>query len=210
MLNMNSKTTIATILGLSLFIGGFQATAGGGGFTPGDDLIGTLPAIYLGPDGGVTSGPEGLGGNSGDQAMAPSLMLVGSIQALDAAITDAYGNGYVTVEETSNASIFSFTFHGDVTVVVDRKEIEERGIGTLLRVGYNYLGGVGVTQWAGFQGSPFTIGKYEMVMPYAELLLSGTADAGSIDLILANRGIADSYIGLEAFGNLAQIEQITN
>ena len=210
MLTMNLKITVGALLGLGLLLGSFQASAGSGGFAPGDDLIGTLPAIYPGDTGGVTSGPQGNDPDGGDQSMEPCFMLVGSVQAVEAAIKDAYGVGYVSVEETQFTSIFSYTFHGDITVVVDRNELESRGIAARLRVGYNYLGGVGIVQWEGFQGSPFTLDQYEIALPYSELLLSGAADAGTVELDLANRGFANSYVGLDGIGSLAQIEQVTH
>lgn len=221
MITMNCKSIFGALVGAATLVFGLQSlvlAGDSGSLDPGtrqlstdQDLVGTLPAIYPDDPGDPPVGDFGLGEGDRAASMKPSFVLVGTMREFRESILDAYGNGYVSIEETPLTQangIFEFCFHGDVTVAVDRKAIEDQRLSAHLRVGFNFLGGVGAVEGYGFQGATFDLSNYEMDLRYEAVLKSNIADDETIGLELANRGMKNAYLGVVTYGDTAQIELI--
>lgn len=206
---MTERVAYALAGGLFLFALGLGAQAGTGDFAPGDDLIGSLPIMY--PDdaaSGLSSGPQTFGGEL-DQTMDVTLTLTGTMNEVEAAILDAYGEGWVEVEKTAEASIFTYVFHGDVVVDMKRGVLERGLLGAGLRPGQDFMGGQGKVDWNGNTANTFPIASPEIDLPFQSVLMNGAADAGPIDLDMLSRTHNYSHFGLQSFGDVIQLELVT-
>lgn len=195
--------------GFAMLALGLGALAGPGDFAPGDDLIGSLPIMY--PDGsgkGVSSGPQDFGGEL-DATMDVTLTLEGSMAEVETAVLDAYGAGWVEVEETDTPGEFAYVFHGNVIVDLDRSMVERGAVDAGLRPGMHFMGGWAQVGWSGNTVGAFVLSNPEIDLPIAKVLGNGTADAGSIDLNLLSREQSQAGFGLVAYGSVVQLELVS-
>ena len=175
MITMNLKSILGALFGTAALVVGLQSlvlagdTGSGGSeprkFASDQDLVGTLPALYPGDPGDAPTGEIGLGEEDRASSLKPSFVLVGTIGDVRESVLDAYGDGFVTIEavsSTNTTGIYEFCFHGDVIVEVDRQAIESKQLGTRLRVGLSYLGGLGAVEGNGYQGKVFQLSNYDM------------------------------------------------
>jgi hypothetical protein len=227
MITMNCKSILGVLLGTatlaislqSLVLANADFGDGGDGgdsaarFLSSDqDLVGTLPAIYPGDPGDPPSGGFGLGEGKRADSMKPSFVLVGTMREVRESVIDAYGDGYVSIEETELTQangIYEFCFHGDVTVAVDREAIEYERLTTHLRVGFDYVGGAGALSGNGYKGQAFRLSSYSMDLRYGAVLKSNIADDVTVGLELANQGVQSSYLGVATYGDAAQFELLS-
>ena len=223
MITMNLKSMFGCLLGAATLVVGLESfvladaeggdTSGQRALAADQDLVGTLPAIYLGDPGDPPSGEVGLGDKDRAASLKPSFVLVGTMGEIRESVLDAYGDGYVTIEalpQSLTTGVYEFCFHGDIIVAVDRVAIESQSLETRLRVGYDYLGGLGAVSGNGYQGKPFNLLSYEMTLPYASVLKSLATDDDTVSLDLSNQGVGDAYVGVTTYGGTAQIELISH
>jgi len=206
--SMTERVAFALGGGLFLLCLGLGAQAGPGDFAPGDDLIGSLPIMY--PEGsgsGLSSGPQTFGGEL-EGTMDVTMTLTGSMSAVEGAVLDAYGVGWVEVEKTDTVGIFTYVFHGDVIVDMKRGALE-RGLQAGLRPGIDFMGGQGKVDWNGKTTSVFSVVNPLIDLPFETVLTNGVADAGPIALDMISRKQAYSHFGLQSYGDVIQLELIT-
>jgi hypothetical protein len=210
MLNSTMKRAAWTMLGgLVLLTLGLGARAGDGDFAPGDDLIGSLPILYPQEgSGSLTSGPQATGGELG-VTMDVTLTLTGSMDEVEGAILDAYGQGWVEVEKTSIPDVFTYVFHGNVIIDMQRNVLERGLIKSTLRPGLEFLGGVAGTSWNGKKAGGFVIKNYEFNLALQGVLNQGVVDVGGIALNMLSRTHVQSFLGIQAFGDQVQLELVT-
>jgi len=202
------RATWIAVGGLLLLALGIGANAGDGDFSFGDDLIGSLPVMY--PEdkgGGLTSGAQTWGGEL-DISMDCTLVLTGTAKDVEDSILNAYGTGWVEVEQAEIAGEYDFAFHGDVTLDLDRVYLERGRIRSTARPGLGLFGGMGQVSWKGTAVMDFAIQGSDVLLPYGSLLLNGTVDAGTVGLDMLSRTLSSAYLGVSTYGSVAQIEQI--
>ncbi|MFT4710237.1 MAG: hypothetical protein ACI9D0_000162 [Bacteroidia bacterium] len=225
MITMNCKSIFGVLFGTAALVVGLQFSVLAGtdpdaaaGSDPrllssDQDLVGTLPALYPGDPDDTSTGEVGLGKGDRATSMKPSFVLIGTMEKVRESILDAYGVGYVMIEETASTQstgIYEFSFHGEVIVAVDRYAIESQQVTTRLRVGLDYLGGFGAVDGNGYSGRAFPLSSHEINLPYGSILKSNLADDVTVGLELANQGMDTAYVGVVAYGSTAQIELIAN
>ena len=203
------RMTGLTAGGLLLLGASLAVYAGGGDYTFGDDLIGTLPVVYPEtPTDGLDSGPQGVGT---DVAASPkaSFTMFGEAKDIEEAISDAYGDGWVEVEKTEDPLVMAYLFHGDVNLVLNRESIESGRVQFVQLIGNTEVGGQGLIQWKGTVVNTFELAKQTYDVPFANLLRSGVPDAGTISLILLGRDGSVTYIDLDSYGDDAYVTQLS-
>ncbi|MDF1800214.1 MAG: hypothetical protein P1V81_13625 [Planctomycetota bacterium] len=202
------RMTGLTAGGLLLLGASLAVYAGGGDYTFGDDLIGTLPVVYPEtPTDGLDSGPHGVGVDVASSPKA-SFTMFGQAKDIEEAITDAYGDGWVEVEKTEDPQVLAYLFHGDVNLVLNRESIESGRVQFVQRISSTELGGQGLVDWKGTIVNTFDLAKQTYEVPFAKLLRSGIADAGTVSLILVGRDGGVTYIDLDCYGDDAYVTQL--
>lgn len=175
-------------------------------FMLGDDLIGSLPVMT--PDGdGYQSKLQLMSLDGGDFVQEPVAFMLEGLQAdLDTLILDAFGSGFVVAEGINCAGNSVYAFYGDVSIELERSALEDNRVMASVRPGASYLGSDADIIWDGNNVWGFIIKKSQFELGYDQVLATGVADLGRVELDMYDHARLISHIGFEVTKDRAMFD----
>lgn len=185
---------------------GLSALGNKGYMAPGGDLIGSLPISYPDSDGGGIVGQDVMGTLDGDgEKKAPnidaSLTLRGTKADVEAAISDAYGVGWVVARKAKVGAEYIYSFFGNIVVELDRTSIESQSVRAGIHLGTHFKGGLADVTWSSIYINAFTLNSRQFNLPYGRVLYSGAVDAGDVGVSMHATNHIASHVNLSVIGN---------